>query len=150
MKILILTNYANGLYLFRKELLTALQEDGHHIVVSLPPDENCSKLEQLGVEILETPFERRGSNPIKDIGLFLTYLRLIRKQKPDMVFTYTIKPNIYGGLACRINKIPYICNITGLGTAIENKGILSDILIWFYKISMKRADCVFFQNRKNR
>ncbi len=150
MKILILTNYANGLYLFRKELLTALQEDGHTITVSLPPDENCKKLEQLGVDIVETPFERRGNNPVKDMGLFLAYLKLIKEHKPDMVFTYTIKPNLYGGLACRFLRIPYLCNITGLGTAIENESLLSHILLKFYKISMKSAQRVFFQNKKNR
>lgn len=150
MKILILTNYANGLYLFRKELLIALKEDGHEIKISLPPDENCKKLEQLGVELIETPFERRGNNPVKDFGLFLTYLKLLKKEKPQLVFTYTIKPNLYGGLACRIQGIPYLCNITGLGTAIENESLLSHILLKFYKISMKAAQRVFFQNKKNR
>ena len=154
MKILILTNYANGLYLFRKELLLALIADGHEISVSLPPDENVDKLRGLslkgkGPEIIETPFERRGNNPIKDMGLFKTYLRLLKQQKPDLVFTYTIKPNLYGGLACRIKRVPYICNVTGLGTAIENAGILSKILLLFYRISMKKARRVFFQNSKN-
>lgn len=154
MKIMILTNYANGLYLFRKELLLAFMEDGHEISVSLPPDENVEKICRLSLkgkspEIIETPFERRGNNPIKDFGLFRTYLRLLRQQKPDMVLTYTIKPNLYGGLACRIKKVPYICNVTGLGTAIENSGILSRILLLFYRISMKKARRVFFQNSKN-
>ncbi len=155
MKILILTNYANGLYLFRKELLAAFLEDEHEVFVSLPPDENVSKLKNLSVKgkninIIETPFERRGNNPVKDFGLFMTYRKLLGRLKPDVVLTYTIKPNLYGGLACRLKKIPYICNITGLGTAIENKGLLSNILLAFYKISMKKAQKVFFQNDKNR
>ncbi len=155
MKILILTNYANGLWLFRKELLLAFLEDGHKVSVSLPPDENVEKLKTIelngsGLEIIETPFERRGSNPVKDFGLFRRYLRLLKHEKPDVVLTYTIKPNLYGGLACRLKKVPYICNITGLGTAIENGGILSKILLKFYEISMKKARCVFFQNTKNR
>lgn len=154
MKILLLTNYANGLYLFRKELLLAFIEDGHDIFVSLPPDENVYKLRKLSLggkhpEIIETPFERRGNNPVKDFGLFRAYLRLLRTIRPDRVLTYTIKPNLYGGLACRIKRVPYICNITGLGTAIENNGLLSKILLLFYRISMKRAKRVFFQNSKN-
>lgn len=154
MKILVLTNYANGLYLFRKELLLAFMEDGHEICVSLPPDENVDKLLKLSpdgkyAEIIETPFERRGNNPIKDFGLFRTYLRLLKKHNPDIVLTYTIKPNLYGGLACSIKRVPYICNITGLGTAIENPGLLSKILLLFYRISMKKAKRVFFQNKKN-
>lgn len=154
MKILVLTNEANGLYLFRKELLLALMGDGHEIYVSFPPDENLDKLRRLSQdgkhpEIIETPFERRGNNPVKDFGLFRTYLRLVKKHNPDAVLTYTIKPNLYGGLACSIKGVSYICNITGLGTAIENAGLLSKILLLFYRISMKKAKRVFFQNGKN-
>lgn len=149
MKILILTNYANGLYLFRRELLQAFSEDGHEVCVSLPSDENVDKLKGL-CRIIETPFDRRGVNPVKDMGLFIAYLRLLKREKPDVVLTYTIKPNLYGGLACRIKKVPYLCNVTGLGTAIENGGLLSKILLRFYKISMQAAQRVFFQNMRNR
>ncbi len=133
MKILILTNYANGLYLFRKELLQAFANDGHKVYVSLPPDENVDKLKGL-CRVIETPFDRRGMNPIKDFGLFMAYLRLLCRKKPDVALTYTIKPNLYGALACRIKKVPYLCNVTGLGTAIENGGLLSRLLLRFYRI----------------
>ena len=149
MKILILTNYANGLYLFRKELLQALTKDGHKVSVSLPPDENEDKLKDL-CDVIETPFDRRGMNPFQDAKLFFSYLKLLRKQKPDVVLTYTIKPNLYGALACRIKKVPYLCNVTGLGTAIEGGGLLSKLLLIFYRISMKGAQRVFFQNMRNR
>lgn len=154
MKILILTNYANGLWLFRKELLLACMGNGHDVHVSLPPDENVDKLRALAVgkrriEIIETPFERRGNNPVKDFGLFMAYRKLLKKLKPDIVLTYTIKPNLYGGLACRLEKIPYLCNITGLGTAIESGGLLSGMLLRFYRLSMANAQRVFFQNMKN-
>lgn len=155
MKILILTNYANGLWLFRKELLLSFLEDGHEICVSLPPDENVSKLTSLGkgrgeLRIIETPFERRGTNPVKDIRLFAAYLRILKREKPDAVLTYTIKPNLYGGLACRVRKVPYLCNITGLGAAVEEDSLMSRLLLLFYRISMKRALRVFFQNGKDR
>lgn len=156
MKILILTNYANGLWLFRKELLMAFMEDGHEVAVSVPPDENVDRLRLLHcsdnryVHIIETPFERRGNNPVKDFRLFMTYQKLLNDHEPDVVLTYTIKPNLYGGLACRLRRIPYLCNITGLGTAIENGGMLSRVLLCFYKISVKKARRVFFQNIKNR
>ncbi|AOZ97437.1 glycosyltransferase family 4 protein [Butyrivibrio hungatei] len=149
MKILILTNYANGLYLFRKELVESFIKEGHQVVVSVPSDENCKKLEGLGVEIIETALDRHGMNPAKDIKLFNTYLSMIRKEKPQVVLTYTIKPNIYGAMAAKILKVPYISNITGLGTAIENGGMLSKILIKMYSSSLRRAQKVFFQNEKN-
>ncbi|MCM1174289.1 MAG: glycosyltransferase family 4 protein [Blautia sp.] len=155
MKILILTNYANGLWLFRKELLLAFLEDGHEVSVSLPPDENVARLETLAfrqnrIRIVETPFERRGTNPIKDFGLFRAYLGLLKRLKPDVALTYTIKPNLYGGLACRFKKVPYLCNITGLGAAVEEDGLMSRLLSRFYRVAVKKAECVFFQNGKDR
>lgn len=150
MKILILSNYANGLYLFRKEVLQAFREKGYETVISVPPDENCRKLEDMGFLVIPTEFERRGSNPVHDFKLFLKYTKLLQQQKPDVALTYTIKPNLYGGLACRIKRIPYLVNITGLGTAVEKQGIMGRILIAFYKVAVKRAACVFFQNEGNR
>lgn len=150
MKVLILCNYANGLYLFRKEILEAFLEKGYETAVSVPPDENCEKIEKLGVRLIPTVFERRGNNPIHDGKLFLRYLRLLKEEKPDVVLTYTIKPNLYGGLACRIRKVPYLMNITGLGTALEQPGLLGKILLIFYKVASRKASCVFFQNQGNR
>ncbi len=150
MKILILTNYADGLYLFRRELLMELLAAGHRILVSVPWDEQCRKIEELGCEVIPTVLERRGSNPVKDLKLLFFYKGLLKREAPDVVLTYTIKPNLYGGLACRRGHVPCICNITGLGTAIESNGILSKVLLCFYKISMAKADCVFFQNKGNR
>lgn len=150
MKILILSNYANGLYLFRKEVLSAFLNKGYETVVSVPTDENCGKLKALGVRLAPIEFERRGNNPVHDARLLMGYLRLLKKEKPDVVLTYTIKPNLYGGLACRMRRVPYLVNVTGLGTAIEKPGILGKILLGFYRIATKRASCVFFQNEGNR
>lgn len=150
MKILILSNYANGLYLFRKEVLSTFLEKGYETVVSVPPDENCGKIEEMGNRLIPTSFERRGNNPVHDGRLFLRYLRLLKEEKPDVVLTYTIKPNLYGGLACRLKKVPYLTNITGLGTALEQPGLLGRILLKFYGIATKKASCVFFQNEGNR
>lgn len=150
MKVLILTNYANGLYLFRKELLQAMIQRGYETVVSMPEDENCNKVEALGVRLIFTEFDRRGMNPFQDIRLFFSYCRLLQKEKPDCVLTYTIKPNIYGALAARICKRKYIVNITGLGTAIESGTLFSRLLLKLYAFALKKAHAVFFQNEKNR
>lgn len=145
-----MTNSAEGLYLFRKELLCALKSDGHTVSVSVPDDRYCEKIEALGCRLYVTSFERRGMNPLKDLQLIRKYWSLLRKIRPDWVFTYTIKPNIYGGFVCRLNRVPYLCNITGLGTALENQGILSRVLLQMYQYSMGRARCIFFQNESNR
>ena len=149
MKIVIISNYANGLILFRKEVISSFIENNDEVIISIPWDENCSKLEELGARIAPSHLERRGMNPLKDFKLLLEYLSLLKTEKPDIVLTYTIKPNLYGGLASALKKIPYMMNITGLGTALENPGLLGKILITFYKIVTAKAKCVFFQNSGN-
>ncbi|MBO4912673.1 MAG: glycosyltransferase family 4 protein [Butyrivibrio sp.] len=149
MTILILANYANGLFLFRKELVESFKNAGHKVVISVPFDENVHKLSDMGVELVDTHLERHGMNPLKDLKLFASYMKIMKKIRPDVVLTYTIKPNIYGASAAKFLRIPYICNVTGLGTAIEGGGLLSKILVMMYSFSMNRAKKVFFQNERN-
>ncbi|MEH7074917.1 glycosyltransferase family 4 protein [Neobacillus drentensis] len=150
MKILVLANFGMGLYNFRKELLKELIKHNNEVYISLPnDDEYVPKLKNLGSKFVETHLDRRGTNPIKDLKLLLNYIKILTRIKPDVVLTYTIKPNVYGGLACRITKTPYITNITGLGTSIENKGIIQKITLRLYKAGLKKASCIFFQNETN-
>lgn len=149
MKILVLANFGMGLYKFRKELLEKLVSENHDVYISLPNDEYVPKLQALGCKFVETSLKRRGTNPLTDLRLLVNYIKLIKRIKPDVVLTYTIKPNVYGGMACRITKTKYITNITGLGTAVENKGLIQKITLTLYKVGLQKASCVFFQNRKN-
>lgn len=138
-----------GLFKFRKELLEKLIET-EEVYISLPKDEYTDQLEELGCKFIESHVDRRGTNPISDMKLLLKYLKVFKEVKPDLVLTYTIKPNVYGGIACRIAKIPYISNVTGLGTSIENDGVLQKISMTLYKIGLKKSECVFFQNKDNK
>ena len=115
MKILILANSDIGLYRFRKELIEHLNHD-HDVTMALPYGEFVDKLTSLGCAYTPIEFNRRGKNPISDLILLYKYIRIIRRVKPDIILTFTIKPNVYGGIGCRISKVPYISNVTGLGT----------------------------------
>lgn len=148
--VLILGNLDSGLYDFRKEVLTALLEEGYTVHVSVPDTGYVSRIEALGCICHETVMERRGMNPAKDFKLFAFYVNLIKRIRPGVVLTYTIKPNIYGCLACRLLRVPRLANITGLGTALENGGLLQKMLVGMYRESLKHADCIFFQNERNR
>lgn len=148
MKILILANNDVGLYRFRAELLQALAPL-YEVTVSLPDGVFVPQLKAMGCRFIDTPISRRGTNPIHEAGLLINYLRMIRRVRPDLVLTYTVKPNIYGGLACRLSGIPYIANITGLGTSIENGGLLSRLVLRLYRQGLKKARCVFFQNSRD-
>lgn len=150
-KVLILSNSASGLYEFRIELIRNLLGN-NEVYISLPeePDDKYVKaFTAEGCHMLHTPFERRGMNPLKDIDLFRTYKSLIKDIKPDITLTYTIKPNIYGGLAAKSMAVPYVSNITGLGTAILGGGLLSKVLLCMYRVATSKARCIFFQNSSN-
>ncbi|MFJ7974835.1 glycosyltransferase family 4 protein [Peribacillus sp. NPDC096379] len=149
MKILVFANFGMGLYNFRKELLEALINQNNEVYVSLPNDEYVPKLEKIGCKFVDTHLDRRGTNPLKDIKLLINYMGIIKRIKPNVVLTYTIKPNVYGGIACAITKTPYITNITGLGTSIENKGLIQKVTLKLYRLGLKKASCVFFQNKTN-
>ena len=147
-RISILANSSSGLYGFRNELVLELLKK-YEVYASLPDKTNNAELEEEGCKVIETPINRRGMNPTEDIKLFCGYLSLMKQIKPDLVLSYTIKPNVYGGLACRIKGIPYMANITGLGSALENPGILQLLTKILYKSGLKNARTVFFQNNNN-
>jgi hypothetical protein len=126
-KILILANNDVGLYRFRKELIESFLGEGHEVFISLPAGIYVEKLCHLGCVFFDTPIDRRGTNPITDLKLIIYYKTLIKNIKPDVVLTYTIKPNVYGGIACKATNTPYIANVTGIGTSINNKGLIQKI-----------------------
>lgn len=148
MKILILANNDVGLYKFRKELITELLLE-NEVFISLPDGDFIKRLKDLGCSFINTPLERRGTNVFKDYKLYKSYKKIIKNISPDLVITYTIKPNIYGGLACRRLKIKYVANITGLGTSFQKKGFLKRLVLHLYKKSLKQAHTVFFENSTN-
>jgi len=148
-KILILSNVDSGLYNFRRELLEAFVANGHKVYCSLPFGDRVDDIKALGCECINTKVSRRGTNPLQDISLMLFYLRLIGKIKPDIVLTYTIKPNIYGGMACILKRVPYLTNVTGLGTAVQNGGLMQRFTLLLYKIGLLKSKTVFFQNIEN-
>ncbi|MBE6341042.1 MAG: glycosyltransferase family 4 protein [Bacteroidales bacterium] len=151
MKILFLSNSIGGLVNFRFELLQALVKRGDSVYLSSQIEKNTSPkvLEEIGCKFIETKMNQRGKNPFDELKLISVYVRLIKKVKPDIVVAYTIKPNIYGSIACRKLGIPIISNITGLGVALENGGLLRKISVWLYRWGMKKTDFVFFQNQES-
>lgn len=148
-KILILANSSGGLYDFRNELVLKLLQE-YEVVASLPDEVRTKELEAEGCRVVGTPINRRGVNPAEDLKLLLSYCKLLKKEKPDLVLTYTIKPNIYGGFACRLKRIPYLTTITGLGTTFQKQGMLLKMITVMYRMGLKKAECVFFQNEENK
>ncbi|MCM1385946.1 MAG: glycosyltransferase family 4 protein [Bacillus sp. (in: Bacteria)] len=148
-RVLILINSSGGLYDFRNEFVEALLKD-NEVFVSAPDDVKIKELLEEGCQVIHTPINRRGINPIEDLKLYQAYHNMMKELQPDLVITYTIKPNIYGGFCAGRMKIPYITTITGLGGAFDKKGLFLQLIIHMYRAGMKKAACVFFQNAENR
>lgn len=149
MKFLIFSNDSTGITDFRMELLSELLRKGE-VVVATPNNGTVNEIIDLGVNVVEMHVDRRGINPIKDLILVCNMFKILMNEKPDFVITYTIKPNIYGGIACRIVRIPYAVNITGLGSAFQGTGMLRNMAAMLYKVGCKKAKVVFFENSENR
>ena len=148
-RVLFLVNHDVVIYNFRLELVEELLKHNHEVIISCPYGERIDDLVKLGAIHRDISINRHGMNPIRDLKLIRQYKNLIRETRPDIIFSYTIKPNIYGAFAAKKYKVPFIANITGLGTAVENGGIKQRICVFLYKHAFKSIKKVFFQNEQN-
>ena len=146
-KILILTNHSYMLYRFRKELIEELMKN-YEVVLSMPFVGHHDDFMNMGLRCIETKLERRGINPFTDFSLMRFYKKILKEENPDLVITYSIKPNIYGGLMCTKLKIPFYANVQGLGTAFQTKG-LAQFVTLLYKTAFRKVQTVFFENQVN-
>ena len=148
-KILIATNHAYMLWQFRRELIAELKKE-HEVILSLPFDEEQHEkpFQEMGVKCIDTPIERRGINPLTDFKLMKHYKKIFQEERPDLVITYSIKPNVYAGLICGSMGIPFCANVQGLGTAFQKAG-LAQFVTLLYKLAFRKVRTVFFENEAN-
>ena len=151
LKILVLSNSAGGLYHFRSELLETLLGEGYDVFFCVPDIQDAmfvQLLETVGCTYIHTPMSRRGVNPLDDIRLARQYQKVVKEVRPDVILSYTIKPNLYGSFVAARARIPIIMNITGLGSALQT-GKLKSLVTRMYRYAGKHAAVVFFQNKAN-
>lgn len=149
-KIVISINTSWNIFNFRLNLIYFLQKKGFQIIALSPEDAYSSKLKEAGILWEPIKIENKGNNPIKDAFLVKQYYSLLKKHKPDIALFYTIKPNIYGSIACRFLNIPVINNVSGLGTVFIRNNWISKFAKALYKVAFKSSDVVFFQNEDDR
>lgn len=149
-RILFLVNHDVVIYNFRLEIVERFIKDGHEVHISSPYGERIEDLKALGAIYHEIKMERHGMNPKDELRILGEYKKLMKEVKPDICLGFTIKPNIYGAIAARGQHIPFVANITGLGTAVENPGLSQKISILLYKYAFKSVQRVFFQNEENK
>lgn len=129
----------------RSELIEQLMEKGHEVWAVFPNSTLGSgeqKSRQIGCHFIDVSLTRRGRNIFQEIRLLMQYFKAIRRIRPDIVLAYTVKPIVYTGTICRIFRIPFMPNITGLGEALKNSKFIKHL----YKVATKNAECIFFQN----
>lgn len=147
MKFLIITNHSYMFWRFRRELTAELLKRGE-VVISTPFVGHEGDLEEMGCRCIDTQMDRRSLAPHKELGLYLFYRHLLRQEKPDLVITYSIKPNIYAGNLCRKMGIPYYVNVQGLGSVFQ-KPFTAVIASLLYRRALKSAKAVFFENESS-
>ncbi len=147
--IALITNNDDDIYCFRKELIEALIEEGYKILISCPYGEKFELMKHLNFIYDNPQIDRRGTNVFKDFRLLMHYKKIFKRYKPNLVLTYTAKPNVYAGWAAKNYKIPYICNVTGLGSVLNKNGFMKKFVFYLFKKSYLNAYCVMFQNSTN-
>ncbi|MCK1192660.1 glycosyltransferase family 4 protein [Streptococcus uberis] len=149
-KVLFLVNHDYTVYNTRLEIVERLLKEGYQVHISSPDGVRIPELVALGCHFHEISINRHGMNPVEEIKLIRTYKNLFKTVAPDVILGFTIKPNIYGSIAAKNLKIPFVANITGLGTAVEYKSWKQPIFINLYKYAFKGIYKVYFQNTANR
>lgn len=151
MKLLFCDNTIWGLVNFREMVFRHFYENGHEIVLVAPSDEHTEMKVCVPdyVRFVPVLLDRTSRNPLSDLGYMRRLLRIYRKERPDIIFHYTIKPNIYGTLAARMCGIPSVAMVAGLGYAFTSQGITGTISRRLYRFSLRYARRVFVLNEEN-
>lgn len=139
----ILSNLTN----FRKELILRLLNDGYKVTLACDYVEEYDEFSRAGVTYIKVPIDRRGTNPIKEFKLLCTYYKIIKKQHPDVVLTYTTKSSVYGGMACRVLKTPYIINNSGLFDPARIGKLFGAFLDMLHRLAYSKTSCLMYQNK---
>lgn len=148
-KIALFTNNDDDVYCFRKELIESFVEKGYKILISCPYGPKFDLIKGIPFEYDNPLIDRRGTNVFKDFSLLLHYYKVLKKFRPNVLLTYTAKPNVYASLAANWLRIPVINNLTGLGSVVKERGIKKAFIMWLFKIAYRKSACMMFQNETN-
>jgi len=151
-KIALVANTTWNIYNFRLNIIRKLRDEGHEVIVMAPVDKYISYQRKIqGVTHYPIHTLRRDSiNPVRDIQLTSELLQLYKTHKPDLIIHYTVKPNIYGGIAARLAGIPSIAVVTGLGYAFIHNGFVKHTTKTLYRLASRYHRKVVFENQDDR
>lgn len=147
--IALITNNDDDVYCFRKELIEGLISEGYKMLISCPNGPKFDLMKDISFIHDDPIIDRRGTNPIADYKLFRHYKKLFKRYRPAVVLTYTAKPNVYASIAAKSLHIPYINNVTGLGSVLTMSALKKTFIMSLFKHAYRGAACVMFQNSTN-
>lgn len=150
MHVLMTVNTAWNILNFRKPILDQLIKQGHRVTILAPTDESVPQLQALGCHFIDLQMDAKGLNPLNSLYLMRRMEKIFAKTKPDVILSYTIKNNVFGAMAARKSSIPFIPNVSGLGTAFLSGGFVKNVAEWLYRYAFKKLPTVFFQNGDDR
>ncbi|MFD1873799.1 glycosyltransferase family 4 protein [Hymenobacter bucti] len=151
MRVAVVINTSWNIWNFRRGLVKALQAAGHEVLAIAPPDAYSARLEsELGCRYVPILMENKGTNPVKDAQLTRRFLTIYKRERPDVVLHFTIKPNIYGTLAAKLAGVASINNVSGLGTVFLIENLVSKVARGLYRFAFRFPHKVFFQNNDDR
>lgn len=149
--VIVCANLAWNLVNFRAGLISSLIERGYRVLAVAPPDaEMEARLAAMGCSFAPVEIDSKGLSPLRDMATLLAFRRIIKAHRPAAWLSWTIKPNVYGSLAARLEGVKAFPNVSGLGTAFIRRNLLTRIVTQLYRAGFARADRVFFQNTDDR
>lgn len=144
--ILLTANSTWGLANYRSGLIRAIMDRGMQVTVLAPDDGHVDRLKALGCRVVLLEMDNKGTSPLRDARLFLTFRRQLRALRPKAILSFTVKNNVYCGLAARNAKIPFLPNVSGLGTAFVTETWLTKVVTRLSAAAFWRLPAVIFQN----
>ncbi|WP_338860350.1 glycosyltransferase family 4 protein [Mycetohabitans rhizoxinica] len=146
MRVVLVANTLWSIVIFRPGLLRTLVRMGVDVVVMAPVDDTLPRARELNVRVIPLELSAKGTNPLRDLALVRTLVTRYRALKPDLVFHYTIKPNIYGSIAAKLAGVPCIAVTTGLGYAFVNTNLVARVAKALYRFAFRFPREVWFLN----
>ncbi len=143
-------NAAWNIVNFRRALVQHLLDSGHHVTVLAPPDGSEDALRQMGCAFVPLRMNAKGLSPLDGLRMVRDFKRHFRALDPEVVLSFTIKNNLFGALAARSRGVPFIPNVTGLGTAFLSGRALQMVAETLYRHCFQALPVVFFQNEDDR
>jgi N,N'-diacetylbacillosaminyl-diphospho-undecaprenol alpha-1,3-N-acetylgalactosaminyltransferase len=145
-----------NLYRFRLPVMKRLVSEGAHVYAIAPQGRIARRFQDHGVEFVPFEINRKTFNPLMSLSTINKLSAVLKELHPDLLHTFTLRPNVYGALAGKRAVVPaIICTVTGLGSlyveGVGFKGVAARLVVNLAtRFALREASAVIFQNPDDR